>query len=110
MSAIRPLPILEALAWRSTLEPIGCWPPKCHVCEKVIAPEERVSMKPVETKNGKGQALFAIVHATCLGGKPEEPTEAVLAAQADGRERSGGAFLTLEEIDLLPPTSKGTAP
>lgn len=91
----------RASTYRAPLERMGCWPPTCYVCDRLIGEDEEVTFRGVRTKTDDGQPLMAIVHAACRDRPPKEPTPEILAAQAEARAAtaprpSGGAYVPFD--------------
>lgn len=93
---------MKAEHYRSTLEPIGCWPPTCHSCSQKIRPDEEMTFVPT-SRTWNGSVYFAGTHASCTT-PPSEPDEKTLRAQREAKatgKPSGGPFLTAEEIEAV---------
>ena len=84
-----------AKSYRGLLESIGCWPPTCHGCGAFIEAEEMMMFKAIGS-------LFAGMHERCSSRTPAAPTPEVLkkqdAARRGSKEKSGGAYVTAEEM------------
>ena len=87
---------------RITLESIGCWPPKCHACDKQLTADSLIEWAAV--KDASGTPFMALVHLGCVGKPVKPPTSEVLDAQkraSRSGERSGGAYLSEAAMDAL---------
>ena len=84
---------------KGLLKPIGCWPPRCHACDRDIGESEVVTFVKttcVETKRN----YISVVHVGCSGLPVQGPTVEILdaqrAAQAGKPGRSYGAYVEVD--------------
>lgn len=75
--------------FRSILEEIGCWPPKCHACGSQIDPDGLMRFERTGAAVDRG-AVLAAVHDSC--GAPTQPTEE--EKRGIERREGRGAFVT----------------